>query len=192
MGFPTGISGMALMARAYTQAQKFGVEMAIPDEATGLEVEPRFDRYVLPLINNERVGARSVIIATGARYRRLEVPDLELFEGSSVHYWASSLEAKLCARQEVALVGAGNSAGQAVVYLASHVRKLWILVRGEDMRESMSRYLVDRIESLPNVEVVKRARVTRLEGRDGMLEGVRWQVDKGEEVHRAISHTISG
>ena len=100
LGFPTGISGMALMARAYTQAQKFGVEMAIPDEATGLDVEPTSGRCVLRLINNERVSARSVIIASGARYRRLDVPNLDLFERSGVHYWASPLEAKLCAGQE--------------------------------------------------------------------------------------------
>jgi len=132
LGFPTGISGMALMARAYNQAQKFGVEMAIPDEAT--QLEPMSGGYALRLITNERVSARSVIIASGARYRRLDVPDLELFEGSSVHYWASPLEAKLCAGQEVALVGAGNSAGQAVVYLAGQVAKVWLLMRGPDPR----------------------------------------------------------
>src|SRR5215472_14732980 len=114
LGFPTGITGMALMARAYNQAQKFGVEMAIPDEVIGLDVptRPDKDRFFLTLSNNERVGARSVVIASGARYRRLPIPGIESFEGTSVHYWASPLEAKLCAGQEVALVGAGNSAGQ--------------------------------------------------------------------------------
>jgi thioredoxin reductase (NADPH) len=188
LGFPTGISGMALMARAYTQAQKFGVEMAIPDEATGLEIEPTSGRCVLRLINNERVSARSVIIASGARYRRLDIPNLDLFERSGVHYWASPLEAKLCAGQEVALVGAGNSAGQAVVYLASHVDKVWLLVRGPDLGASMSRYLVDRIEGLSNVDVVKQAQVSQLEGVDGMLEAIRWRNGSGEEVRRAIRH----
>lgn len=190
MGFPTGISGMALMARAYTQAQKFGVEMAIPDEATGLnaEAEPTSGRYVLRLINNECVSARSVVIATGARYRRLDVANLDLFEGSSVHYWASPLEAKLCAGQEVALVGGGNSAGQAVVYLANQVAKVWLLVRGRDLGASMSQYLVDRIESLSNVEVVRQAEVTHLEGGDGMLEAIRWRAGSGEEVRRPIRH----
>ena len=188
LGFPTGISGMALMARAYTQAQKFGVEMAIPDEATGLEIEPTSGRCVLRLINNERVSARSVIIASGARYRRLDIPNLDLFERSGVHYWASPLEAKLCAGQEVALVGAGNSAGQAVVYLASHVDKVWLLVRGPDLGASMSRYLVDRIEGLSNVDVVKQAQVSQLEGVDGMLEAIRWCNGSGEEVRRAIRH----
>jgi thioredoxin reductase (NADPH) len=186
LGFPTGISGMALMARAYNQAQKFGVEMAIPDEAT--QLEPMSGGYALRLITNERVSARSVIIASGARYRRLDVPDLELFEGSSVHYWASPLEAKLCAGQEVALVGAGNSAGQAVVYLAGQVAKVWLLMRGPDLGASMSRYLVDRIEGLSNVEIVTQAQVTRLEGANGMLEAIRWRDGSGEDVRRPVRH----
>jgi thioredoxin reductase (NADPH) len=134
LGFPTGISGMALMARAYNQAQKFGVEMGIPDEVTGLDRLDGAERgpFVLKLSNSERAKARSIVIATGARYRRLAVDGLEAFEGSSVHYWASPLEAKLCSGQEVALVGAGNSAGQAAVYLASHVAKVWLLVRGPE------------------------------------------------------------
>jgi thioredoxin reductase (NADPH) len=179
---------MALMGRAYTQAQKFGVEMAIPDEAIGLEADSISDRYVLKLINNERVSARSIVIATGARYRRLDVADLDKFEGSSVHYWASPLEAKLCAGQEVALIGAGNSAGQAVVYLAGQGAKVCLLVRGRDLGASMSRYLVDRIESLANVEIVQQAQVTRLEGGDGMLEAIRWRGNSGEEVRRPVRH----
>lgn len=128
LGFPTGITGMALMARAYNQAQKFGVEMAIPDEVIGLDAvgSPDKGSFALKLSNGERVSARSVVIASGARYRRLAVENLEAFEGASVHYWASPLEAKLCAGQEVALVGAGNSAGQAAVYLASRVSKVWL------------------------------------------------------------------
>src|SRR6266487_2468453 len=136
LGFPTGITGMALMARAYNQAQKFGVEMAIPDEVIGLDgsdLDP--GRFTLKLSNNERVSARSIVIASGARYRQLAVEGLESFEGASVHYWASPLEAKLCAGQEVALVGAGNSAGQAAVYLASQVAKVWLLVRGPDLAD---------------------------------------------------------
>ena len=150
LGFPTGISGIALMARAYNQAQKFGVEMAIPDEATSLQMpaESKPGPFVLNLFNNERARARSVVIASGVRYRRLAVKNLEAFESSSVHYWASPLEAKLCAGQEVALVGAGNSAGQAVVYLASQVAKVWLIVRGADLNANMSSYLVDRIAGL--------------------------------------------
>src|SRR5712691_10700666 len=191
LGFPTGITGLALMARAYNQAQKLGVEMAIPDEAVGLQAlgDAGDGRFVLKLSNDERVSARSVVIAGGARYRRLDVENLDAFEAASVHYWASPLEGKLCAEQEVALVGGGNSAGQAAVYLASQAAKVWLIVRGGDLAASMSRYLVDRIAGLPNVEVVTRAQVTGLEGRDGMLEAIRWrQGASREEVRRPIRH----
>jgi thioredoxin reductase (NADPH) len=191
LGFPTGITGMALMARAHNQARKFGVEMAIPDEVIGLEEasRPNKGRFVLKLSNNERVSARSVVIASGARYRQLAVDGLASFEAASVHYWASPLEGKLCAGREVALVGAGNSAGQAVVYLASQVSKVWLLVRGRDLASSMSRYLVDRITGLSNVEVLTRTTITGVEGRDAMLEAIRWRAGRsGEEVRRPIQH----
>jgi thioredoxin reductase (NADPH) len=193
LGFPTGISGIALMARAYNQAQKFGVEMAIPDEAISLQMpaDSKPGPFVLNLFNNERARARSVVIASGVRYRRLAVKGLEAFESSSVHYWASPLEAKLCSGQEVALVGAGNSAGQAVVYLASQVAKVWLVVRGADLSANMSSYLVDRIKGLSNVEVLTRTQITGLEGADGMLEAVRWrQGASGEEVRRPIRHVF--
>jgi thioredoxin reductase (NADPH) len=191
LGFPTGISGIALMARAYNQAQKFGVEMAIPDEATALQTlsDASAGRFYLNLFNNERACARSVVIASGVRYRRPTVKDLEAFESSSVHYWVSPLEARLCAGQEVALVGAGNSAGQAVVYLASQVAKVWLLVRGADLNASMSSYLVDRITGLANVEVLTHTQISALEGTDGMLEAVRWrQGASGAELRRPIRH----
>jgi thioredoxin reductase (NADPH) len=185
LGFPTGISGLALMARAYNQAQKFGVEMAIPDEVASLEGGAR--HWTLRLINGERAMARAVVIASGARYRRLAVDNLADFEGSSVHYWASPLEGKLCTGQEVALVGGGNSAGQATVYLASRARKVWLLVRGRSLDGSMSRYLIDRISGLENVEVVTGAEVARLAGADGILERVTWR-QGSEEVTRPIGH----
>ena len=190
LGFPTGISGMALMARAYNQAQKFGVEMAIPDEAIELNPSGGGENgpFVLKLSNSERAMARSIVIATGARYRRLAVDGLEAFEGASVHYWASPLEAKLCSGQEVALIGAGNSAGQAAVYLASHVAKVWLLVRGPDLAASMSRYLVDRIAGLSNVEVLTQTNVTGLEGRGGVLEAIHWRQKSGEDVRKPIAH----
>jgi thioredoxin reductase (NADPH) len=189
LGFPTGISGIALMARAYSQAQKFGAEMAIPDEATSLAHDGARGHFTLDLQVGERVNARAVVIATGARYRRLDVENLDAFEASSVHYWASPLEAKLCANQEVVLVGAGNSAGQAVVYLASQGVKVWMLVRRSDLAATMSRYLVDRIRGLANVEVVTGATIRGLEGRDGVLEAVRWRTGAtGEEVRRPINH----
>jgi thioredoxin reductase (NADPH) len=191
LGFPTGISGLALMARAYNQAQKFGAEMAIPDEVAALTAPDgrAAPHFVLQLRDGERVTTRAVVIASGARYRRLAVADLDKFETSSVHYWATPFEAKLCAQQDVVLVGAGNSAGQAAVYLASQGAKVWMLVRRPSLSETMSRYLVDRITSLPNVEVVTGARVSGVEGSNGILEAVRWRVGATEEeVRRPIRH----
>jgi len=186
LGFPTGISGMALMGRAYNQAQKFGAEMAIPAEVKSLGADG--DGFTLTLSNDERVRARAVVLACGAEYRRLDVADLDAYEMSSVHYWASPLEAKLCAGQEVALVGAGNSAGQAAVYLASQVAKVWMIVRGRDLTDSMSRYLVDRIAAQGNIEVLTGTRVTALEGHDGVLEAIVWRDGAGRETRRAIGH----
>ena len=189
LGFPTGISGMALMGRAYAQAQKFGAEIAIPDEATRLVAhDAGAAGFTLNLRIGERVSARCVVLATGARYRRLDVANLDAFEASSVHYWASPVEAKLCADQEVALVGAGNSAGQAAVYLASQGAKVWMLVRRSDLGATMSRYLVERIRGLANVQVVTGATVNALSGRDGMLEAVCWQIGAGQETRRPINH----
>ena len=191
LGFPTGISGHALMARAANQAQKFGVEMAIPDEVVSLQTPEGSspEHLILKLSNDEYACARAVIIASGARYRRLALPNLDTFESSSVHYWASPLEGKLCGGQEVALVGGGNSAGQATVYLASQVAKVSLIARGADLATSMSRYLVDRISGLANVEVLTRTQITGLEGVDGMLRAIRWRQDaSGEEVRRDIHH----
>jgi thioredoxin reductase (NADPH) len=191
LGFPTGITGIALMGRAYNQAQKFGVDTAIPDEVQGLQAQQAANggRFLLTLANTERVRACAVVIATGAQYRRLEVPNLTDFEGSSVHYWASPLEGRLCAGQEVGLVGAGNSAGQAAVYLSSRVATVWLIVRGPGLDTSMSRYLVDRIAATPNIEVLTQTEVTALEGQDGILQAVRCRSHRsGDEVKRAIRH----
>jgi thioredoxin reductase (NADPH) len=191
LGFPTGITGIALMARAYNQALKFGADIVIPDEVVRLQCQsPRDDaRFRLGLADDEYVSARAVVIASGAKYRRLDVANLREFEGSCVHYWASPLEGKLCAGQEVALVGGGNSAGQAVVYLASRVAKVWHLVRGASLEASMSRYLVDRIAALPNVEVLLQTEVSALEGQAGVLEAIRWRNSaSGEETRRPIRH----
>jgi thioredoxin reductase (NADPH) len=191
LGFPTGITGMALMGRAYNQAQKFGVDMAIPDEVQGLQAHtgPEGGRFLLTLANTEQVRARAVVIATGAQYRRLEVDNLAGFEGSSVHYWASPLEGRLCAGQEVGLIGAGNSAGQAAVYLSSRVAKVWLIVRGASLDLSMSRYLVERIVATPNIEVLTQTEVTALEGQDGVLEAIQCRSHRsGDAVKRAIRH----
>jgi thioredoxin reductase (NADPH) len=189
LGFPTGITGMALMARAYGQAHKFGVKTAIPAEVSALRAADDDGARVLTLADGQRVSARSVVIASGARYRRLDVANLGDFEAASVHYWASPLEGTLCAGQEVVLVGGGNSAGQAVVYLASKVAKVWHLLRAPSLAAGMSNYLVERITGLANVEVVTRAEVIGLEGANGLLEAVRWRrCDSGEEVQRPVRH----
>jgi thioredoxin reductase (NADPH) len=179
------------MARAYNQAHKFGVEIAIPNEAVRLEKAEQSagGPFLLNLSTREQVRAKAVIIATGARYRQLAVEKFEAFESSSIHYWASPLEAKLCQEQEVVLVGAGNSAGQATVYLASHAAKVWLLVRRAGLSATMSRYLVDRIERLPNVEVVTETEIAALEGEGGRLRSVSWRHGPtGIETRRSLHH----
>ena len=191
LGFPTGISGMALMARAYNQAQKFGAEMAIPDQANRVGDCPDANgkRFQLSVGDDELVQARAVVVASGARYRRLAVANLAEFEGSSVHYWASPIEARLCGGQEVALVGAGNSAGQAAVYLARYVKKVWLLARGGSLNATMSHYLVERIKAQPSIEVLTEVEITALEGHDGNLEAVRWRNRvSGDEATRPVRH----
>lgn len=189
LGFPTGISGIALMARAYNQAQKFGVEIAIPTEAISLaQARATNGDLTLNLPDRQSVMARSVVIATGARYRRPALNNLDAFEATSIHYWASPLEVKLCASQEVALVGGGNSAGQAAVYLSSKASKVWVLVRGPRLT-AMSQYLVDRITGIGNIEVLTNAHVTALEGSDGKLEAIRWQqTGAAEETRKELKH----
>ena len=177
LGFPTGISGQALTGRALSQAQKFGAEVAIPLVATRLECHSgdpvTDDRVAVTLSDRGSVRARAVVVASGARYRRPDVPNLPQFEGDSVHYWASPVEAKLCLDQEIALVGAGNSAGQAVVFLAPQVKRLTMIVRGSGLEASMSRYLIDRINSLENVDIRVRSELVTLNpDRTSSLESV--------------------
>jgi len=191
LGFPTGISGLALMARAYNQAQKFGAELAIPDEAQ-LLLDSSSTGFQLRLGNDETVSARSVVLASGARYRRLDISNLADFEGSCVHYWASAVESRLCAGQEVILAGAGNSAGQATVFLAGKVKKLWMVVRGRDLESSMSQYLIDRIRALPNVEVLLRTEISGLDGAEGALKRVHCRHrDTGKESVCDVSQVFS-
>jgi thioredoxin reductase (NADPH) len=190
LGFPTGIAGMPLMARAYNQAQKFGVEMAIPEEVAGLCEDKSSDvrSYTLQLTSGQTMRARTVVVASGAEYRKLDVANLSQYEGAHVHYWASPLEAKLCAGQEVALVGAGNSAGQAAVYLSGQVAKVWMIVRGKSLDATMSRYLCDRIAAQPNIEVLTETEVVGLSGDKGALEHVRWRHRETGENTSAIRH----
>jgi thioredoxin reductase (NADPH) len=168
LGFPTGISGVALTGRALNQAQKFGAEVAVPLLATRLtcsDARSDCDATVeLTLSDQGSVRARTVVVASGARYKRPPVTNLRLFEGDSVHYWASPVEAKLCTDEEIILVGAGNSAGQAIVFLAPLVKRLTVLVRGKGLEASMSRYLIDRIQSLDNVAIQVRSELIELHG----------------------------
>ena len=161
LGFPTGISGQALAGRAFNQALKFGAEIAIPVEVERLDCSD--DPLTLALSGDHRIRAQAVVVASGARYRRPDIPNLSTFEGAGVSYWASPIEARLCAGEEVALVGGGNSAGQAIVFLAPQVKKLHLFVR-RDLSETMSRYLIDRIAALPNVEIHVGSEVVELEG----------------------------
>jgi thioredoxin reductase (NADPH) len=168
LGFPSGISGMALAGRAFNQALKFGAEIAIPLEVARLHCDDAEQKSGAPLrlefTNGGSVRARTVVIASGARYRRPPIANLSTFEGRGISYWASPVEAKLCEGEEVALVGGGNSAGQAVVFLAPKVKRLHLVVRGPGLEASMSRYLIDRIAALPNVELHTGTEVTALEG----------------------------
>jgi len=166
LGFPTGISGQALAGRAFTQAQKFGAEIAIPLEVGQLDCGgagscPNLFR--LEIAGGKAVRAKTIVIASGARYRRPDIANLSEFDGAGVSYWASPIEARLCNGEEVALIGGGNSAGQAVVFLAPHVKKLHLVVRRE-LEATMSRYLIDRIKALPNVEVHIGSEVVALGG----------------------------
>jgi thioredoxin reductase (NADPH) len=186
LGFPTGISGQALMGRAFVQAQKFGVEFSIPAEVDRLVcVETPL---ALHLTDGRKVQARSVVVAAGARYRRLSLPNVRDFEGRGVWYWASPIEARLCRSEEGALVGGGNSAGQAAVYLSGFAKKVWMLVRGPGLAESMSQYLIDRIGATANIEVLFETEVTALTAsHEGRLDRVRWKNRKtGEGTERAI------
>ena len=166
LGFPTGISGQALAGRAFNQALKFGAEMAIPLPVTRLDCESEpgsTDPLALESSDDRRIRSRTIVVASGARYRRPDIPDLAMFEGTGISYWASPIEAKFCEGEEVALVGGGNSAGQAVVFLAPRVKQLHLIVR-RDLSATMSRYLVDRIAALPNVTMHVGAEIAALEG----------------------------
>jgi thioredoxin reductase (NADPH) len=176
LGFPTGISGLALTARAYNQAQKFGAEMMIPIEVMALDCSRADGAFDLKIDDGEVLRARSVVIASGARYRRPEIASLADFEGRGVWYWASPIEARLCAEQEIILVGGGNSAGQAAVFLSGHAKKVHMVIRGGGLGASMSRYLIERIEAASNIELVFNTEVVALEGtQDASLERVRWR-----------------
>ena len=176
LGFPTGISGHALMARAFNQAQKFGADIMIPIEVRSLDCARGDGTFGLTLDNGEVVRARAIVIASGARYRRPEIQNLADYEGRGVWYWASPIEASLCTQQQVVLVGGGNSAGQAAVFLSGHASKVQMVIRGGGLGASMSRYLIERIEASSNIEMIFNAEVIGLEGaKEASLECVRWR-----------------
>jgi thioredoxin reductase (NADPH) len=186
LGFPTGISGQALAGRALTQAEKFGAEVAIGRTATRIDCDAR--PYRIHLSDGGEILTRTIVIATGVKYRKLEVPAIDKFEGSGVYYSATHLEGQLCEGTEVAIVGGGNSAGQAAVFLSQIARHVQILVRGSGLASSMSRYLIARIEDSHNIALSTRSQIVGLEG-DRTLERVTWrQVESGQRQTRPIGN----
>jgi thioredoxin reductase (NADPH) len=180
LGFPTGISGQALAGRAFNQAMKFGAEIAIPVEVERLDCAAQ--PFNLHISANASIRAKTVVVASGARYRRPDIPNLDAFDGAGVSYWASPIEARLCAGEEVALVGGGNSAGQAVAFLAPQVRRLHLVVR-RPLAQTMSHYLIERIAALPNVDLRVGVEIASLKGdRAAGLSGVtfRSRTDRSE------------
>jgi thioredoxin reductase (NADPH) len=180
LGFPTGISGQALAGRAFVQAQKFGAHIAIPTRIKALHCDRT--PVQIELENGQLVSAQTVVIATGAAYRRPAIKGIERFESHGIYYWASPVEAKLCRNAEVVLVGGGNSAGQAAVYLATHAKHVHILIRGSGLAATMSRYLVERIASLPNVTLRTHSEITSLDGDDRSLTAVHCRTPEGPLV----------
>ena len=192
LGFPTGISGQALAGRAFVQAQKFGAEIIIPVEVKSVDCSRADGALALNVGDGGRIRARSLVIATGARYRRPAIENLETYEGRGVWYWASPIEARLCSGEEVILVGGGNSAGQAAVFLSGHAAKVTILVRGDGLARSMSRYLVDRIAATSNIDVMTNSEIVALSGSPEYgLEKVRWRNRRsGAETTSAIRNVF--
>ncbi|MFK8252970.1 FAD-dependent oxidoreductase [Ancylobacter terrae] len=185
LGFPTGISGQALAGRAQVQAQKFGARLAVARAAVGLDCS-RFPYRVL-LGGGESIAARAIVVATGARYRRLDVADLEKFEGRGVHYAATALEGRLCAEGEAVVVGGGNSAGQAAVFLSGKARHVHVVVRGEGLAATMSDYLVQRILDSERITLHTQCEIVALLGGEA-LEAVRWRLKDGSEAEQPASN----
>ena len=188
LGFPTGISGQELAGRAYIQAQKFGAEILIA-RATRLTCDRK--PYVIEVESGVRISARTVVITTGAQYRKLPLENLSRFEGAGVYYGATFVEAQLCGREEeVIVIGGGNSAGQAAVFLAQMTKRVHMLVRSSGLGESMSRYLIRRIEESPNIVLRTHTEIVALEGGDH-VESVRWQNNQtGQTEEHKIRHVF--
>jgi thioredoxin reductase (NADPH) len=187
LGFPGGISGQDLTQRALLQAQKFGAQIAIARSAKKLSCIRR--PFSVELANGGRAHGRCILIATGAAYRRPACARLASFEGRGVYYGATNVEAQVCGGEEIAIVGAGNSAGQAAVFLASHARHVHMLVRGEGLADSMSRYLIARIESSPNITLRSRTEVVEVDGGQS-LEHVTWRDSRAETTETRDVHHL--
>ena len=188
LGFPTGVSGNELAARAYTQAQKFGAEVMIAQSAISLSCALR--PYSIELEGGRQLHTRSIVIATGAQYRRPPLPNLERFEGAGVYYGATFIESQICGPDEVVVVGGGNSAGQAAAFLSMTSRHVHVLIRGAGLADSMSRYLIRRIEDSPVISLHTHTEVVDLQG-DTRLERVTWRNKlTGEEVTQSIGHVF--
>jgi thioredoxin reductase (NADPH) len=187
LGFPSGISGQELTSRAYTQAQKFGAQVLIAEGATRLDCTRK--AYVVEIDKGPRVPARTVIIATGAEYRKPPLQNIDQFEGAGVYYGATFIESQLCRGEEVIVVGGGNSAGQAAVFLAQTARKVDVLIRSRGLAATMSRYLIRRIEENPVIELRTCTELTSLEG-NGHLERVSWRKDQEQSESHNIRHVF--
>ena len=188
LGFPTGISGQALAGRAFTQAQKFGANVAIARNVKRLDCAGR--PYAVELEDGQRIRARAIVIASGARYRRLDVENLAQFENAGVYYGATFVEAKLCEGDEVIVIGGGNSAGQAAVYLSGIAKHVHMLVRSGGLADTMSRYLIRRIEETPTITLRTRTEIVGLMGKTE-LSAVRWRIaTTGETEDRPIRHVF--
>lgn len=180
LGFPMGISGQDLAARAFVQAEKFGAKIAVARSAAALQCAHA--PYAIQLDDGGLVRSRSLIVATGVQYRRLNLPNLAQFEGAGVYYGATQVEAQVCADQEVAIVGGGNSAGQAAIFLSTVAKHVYLLVRGPGLSETMSRYLISRIEACPEITLKNFTEIEALEG-NGHLERTHWRNTKTGERH---------
>jgi thioredoxin reductase (NADPH) len=187
LGFPTGISGQELANRAYMQVQKFGGTIVSPRTVEHLDCSS--SRFILTLSKGEKISARSVVIATGAQYIKLPISNLRDYEGRGVYYGATNMEAQTCLNEEVIVVGGGNSAGQATVFLANHARKVHLFIRSGDLEHSMSQYLIQRITQTPNVELHTHTEITALHG-EGHLERVSVK-QKGESFEIETQHVFT-
>ena len=179
LGFPTGVSGLDLTGRAYAQALKFGAQVLIAKGATRLACDGQ--RYTVEIDGGTRIQSRAVIVACGAEYRKPALDNLSAFEGAGAYYAATPMEAQLCLSQDVVVVGGGNSAGQAAVFLASKARRVYMLVRGPELADTMSRYLIRRIEENPAIVLRTRTQIVALEG-NGKLARIRWRDDRTGDI----------